>query len=196
MNGLRRSEVVRGSASVVYHARLIRLLELANRYGRRPGAFQILTYHRVNDDRDPFFPAIPTRIFEQHMTYIARAYRVLTVEDLVESLGRGDVPRGAIAITFDDGYRDTLTHAAPILARLGLPATVFVATGFIGTGEIPWVDRVALALKLTRARWIVTPLGGGAQPCGACRAPAGARRDAAAPEAAAGRRRVARPWKP
>jgi peptidoglycan/xylan/chitin deacetylase (PgdA/CDA1 family) len=159
MNGSRRSEVLRRVASVVYHARLIRLLELATRYGRGRPVFQVLTYHRVNDDRDPFFPAIPTEIFEQHMTYIARAYRVLTVEDLVEGLERGDVPRDAIAITFDDGYRDTLTHAAPILARLGVPATVFLATGFIGTGEIPWVDRVALALKLTKAREMVSPWG-------------------------------------
>jgi peptidoglycan/xylan/chitin deacetylase (PgdA/CDA1 family) len=159
MNGPRRSEIVRRVASVVYHARLIRLLELATKYARGRPAFQVLTYHRVNDDGDPFFPALPTRVFEQHMTYVSRAYRVLTVEDLVERMGRGDAPRHAIAITFDDGYRDTLTHAAPILARLGLPATVFLATGFIGTGEIPWVDRVALALKRTEARSMVSPCG-------------------------------------
>jgi peptidoglycan/xylan/chitin deacetylase (PgdA/CDA1 family) len=159
VNGPRRSEIVRRVAGVVYHARLIRLLELATKYARGRPAFQVLTYHRVNDDGDPFFPALPTRIFEQHMTYISRAYRVLTVEDLVERMGRGDVPRDAIAITFDDGYQDTLTHAAPILARLGLPATIFLATGFIGTGEIPWVDRVALGLKRTEARRVVSPWG-------------------------------------
>jgi peptidoglycan/xylan/chitin deacetylase (PgdA/CDA1 family) len=159
MNSPSRSEIVRRVASVVYHARLIRLLELATKYGRSRPAFQVLTYHRVNDDADPFFPALPTRVFEQHMAYVSRAYRVLTVEDLVERMGRGDLPRHAIAITFDDGYRDTLTHAAPILARLGLPATVFLATGFIGTGEIPWVDRVALALKRTEMRSMVSPWG-------------------------------------
>ncbi|HEX2482916.1 MAG TPA: polysaccharide deacetylase family protein [Methylomirabilota bacterium] len=159
MNGSRRSEVIRWVASAVYHARLIRLLELAARYGRGRSAFQVLTYHRVNDDEDPFFPAVPTRIFEQHMSYIARAYRVLTVEDLVDRIGRGDVPPGAVAITFDDGYRDTLTHAAPILARLGVPATIFLATGFIGTGEIPWVDRLALALKRTKDSSVVSPWG-------------------------------------
>jgi peptidoglycan/xylan/chitin deacetylase (PgdA/CDA1 family) len=159
MTGSRRSRVVRRVASVVYHTRLIRLLELAAKYGRGRPAAQILTYHRVNDDGDPFFPAVPTRIFAQHMAYIAETCRVLTVEDLVERMGRGELPRDAIAITFDDGYRDTLTHAAPVLARLGVPATIFLATGFIGTGEIPWVDRVALALKRTEARRVMSPWG-------------------------------------
>src|SRR4029453_5628865 len=107
--GSRRSRVVRRVASVVYHTRLIRLLELAAKYGRGRPAAQILTYHRVNDDGDPFFPAGPTRIFAHHMAYIAETCRVLTVEDLVERMGRGELPRDAIAITFDDGYRDTLT---------------------------------------------------------------------------------------
>ncbi|HXG02812.1 MAG TPA: polysaccharide deacetylase family protein [Candidatus Binatia bacterium] len=116
---------------------------------RRP-AFQILCYHRVNDDGDPFFPAVPTAVFERHMAWVARHFVVLTVEALVERLQRGTLPRNALAVTFDDGYRDNLTHAAPILARYGLPATVFLATGFIGSGEIAWFDRLALAFKHTR----------------------------------------------
>jgi peptidoglycan/xylan/chitin deacetylase (PgdA/CDA1 family) len=48
---------------------------------------------------------------------------------------------GTLSITFDDGYRDNFDNAAPILERLGLPATFFVATGFIGTDEVAWWDR-------------------------------------------------------
>jgi len=51
----------------------------------------------------------------------------------VERMRVGAVPRNAAAITFDDGYRDTLTHAAPILAGYGVPATVFLATGYTQT---------------------------------------------------------------
>jgi hypothetical protein len=93
VTGSRRAQVVRSVAGVVYRTRLIRLLELLAKHGRVRPAAQILTYHRVNDDGDPFFPAVPTRIFAQHMAYIAGAYRVLTVEDLVERMGRGEFPR-------------------------------------------------------------------------------------------------------
>jgi peptidoglycan/xylan/chitin deacetylase (PgdA/CDA1 family) len=122
-------------------------------------AFPVLTYHRVNDDGDPFSPAVPTRVFERHMAYVARTCVVLTIEELVERMGQGRVPRNALAITFDDGYRDTLTHAAPVLARHGLPATVFLATGFIGTAEVPWVERLARAFKLTRSSTLTLPSG-------------------------------------
>ncbi|MGH7401970.1 MAG: polysaccharide deacetylase family protein, partial [Candidatus Rokuibacteriota bacterium] len=85
-------------------------------------------------------------------------YLVLPVEDLVERQRRGRVPRHALALTFDDGYRDTLSHAAPILARHGLPATVFLATGYISSAEMPWYDLLALALKTSRRESIeLTP---------------------------------------
>jgi peptidoglycan/xylan/chitin deacetylase (PgdA/CDA1 family) len=113
----------------------------------------------VNDDGDPFFPALPTGVFERHMAHVARHYRVMTVEALVERMRRGGLPRNAVAITFDDGYRDNLTHAAPILLRYGLAATVFLATGFIGSDDVLWFDRLALAFKATAAAALDAPGG-------------------------------------
>jgi peptidoglycan/xylan/chitin deacetylase (PgdA/CDA1 family) len=146
-------------ATALYRTRLIRPLSAAAGYTSRHAGFLILTYHRVNDELDPFFGAVPTEIFEQHMAYVARTHLVLTVEELVERMHRRRLPRNAVAITFDDGYRDTLTHAAPILARYGLPATVFLATGFTGTGEIPWFHRLGMAFKLTKAPSFRAPVG-------------------------------------
>jgi peptidoglycan/xylan/chitin deacetylase (PgdA/CDA1 family) len=158
MSGIRRV-IVQSAATGLYRAGLIRPLSLAAGYARRQPAFQILSYHRVNDSRDPFFPSVPTEVFERHIAYIARTYRVLTVETLVAGIASGTLPRNALAVTFDDGYRDNLTHAAPILARHGLPATVFLATGFIGTAEVPWFDRVALAFKVTTLPVFIAPWG-------------------------------------
>jgi peptidoglycan/xylan/chitin deacetylase (PgdA/CDA1 family) len=158
MIGATREGVVRGVATGLYRAGLTAGLAAAAGYARRAPAFAILTYHRVNDHGDPFFPALARRVFERQVAYLARHYVVLAVEDLVERLSGAGVPRQAIAITFDDGYRDTLTDAAPILARFGLPATVFLASGFIGTTAVPWYDRLATAFKLSvqpvvRAPW-------------------------------------------
>jgi peptidoglycan/xylan/chitin deacetylase (PgdA/CDA1 family) len=113
----------------------------------------------VNDHRDPFFAALPTTVFERQVQHLARHYTVLPVEELVDRMGTGAIPRNAAAITFDDGYRDTLTHAAPILAAHGLPATVFLATGFIGTTEVPWHDRLATAFKLSPRSSVIAPSG-------------------------------------
>jgi peptidoglycan/xylan/chitin deacetylase (PgdA/CDA1 family) len=126
--------------------------------GRQP-AFQVLMYHRVNDDGDPFFPALPVPVFEAQIRYLARTYTVHTVEELAERMKRGRIPRDAIAITFDDGYRDNLTQAAPILARHALPATIFLATAHIGSRRRLWFDEVAQAFKTTRADAAVLPWG-------------------------------------
>lgn len=154
-----RSTLIRGAAAALYRSRLIRPLSIAVGRAQRQRAFQILTYHRVNDETDPFFPSIPTDVFERQMAYVARTCSVVTLETLVERMGRGVLPPNALAITFDDGYRDNLTHAAPILTRYGLPATIFVATGFIGSAEVPWFDRIALAFKTTAASAFEAPWG-------------------------------------
>ncbi len=138
-------------ATGLHRAGLLTSVSRVSGYARRVPAFPILAYHRVNDEGDPFFPSTSTEAFERQMAFIARAYVVLPIGELVERMERRAVPRNALAITFDDGYRDNLTHAAPVLARYGLPATVFLASGFIGTAEVPWFDQVALALKSTRA---------------------------------------------
>jgi peptidoglycan/xylan/chitin deacetylase (PgdA/CDA1 family) len=147
-----RATMIRGVSGALYHSGLVgpiaRGVALTHARPRVP----ILTFHRVNDDDDPFMPSLPTAVFAGHMAHIARHYRVLTVEDLAARLQGGRVPRNALAITFDDGYRDNLTHAAPILKRLGLPATIFLVTGHIDTPRALWFDHLAMAFKSASVR--------------------------------------------
>ncbi len=119
---------------------------------RNSPSCQILLFHRVNDDRDPFLPSTPVNEFRRQMEYIARNFAVVTLDDIAEGrLGTGN--KHSVAITFDDGYRDNFTSAFPVLKELGIPTTIFLATGYIGTGVMPWYDQVCLAFKLTaRAR--------------------------------------------
>jgi len=146
----RRARAVRALATIVYRTGLLRpMVSVAARL-RKKESVPILTFHRVNDDQDPFFAAMATSVFAARMEHIARHYTVLPVEELAERLREGRAPSNALALTFDDGYRDSLTHAAPILARYGLPATIFLTTGYVGTSETPWYDLLALGLKTTR----------------------------------------------
>jgi peptidoglycan/xylan/chitin deacetylase (PgdA/CDA1 family)/CelD/BcsL family acetyltransferase involved in cellulose biosynthesis len=111
-------------------------------------AARILYYHRVNDDADPFFPAITTTLFEQQMSFLARHYKVVGMAELLDHLQNGS-PEPVLAITFDDGYQDNYANALPILERYGLPATIFLSTGAIDSREPLWFEQLALALKKT-----------------------------------------------
>ena len=147
-----RTAVIHGLSGVLYHSGLAGPIARGVGFARPRPRVPILTLHRVNDDNDPFMPSLPTAVFAARMTHIARHYRVLTVEDLATRLREGRVPRNSLAITFDDGSRDNLTHAAPILNRLGLPATIFLVTGHIDTPRALWFDRLAMAFKTATAR--------------------------------------------
>ena len=78
-------------------------------------------------------------MLECHLDWIARRFQVVSLDDLrvrLETRSRTAPP--IAAITFDDGYRDVYEHAFPLLQRKGLPATVFVATSYVGTdGVLP-----------------------------------------------------------
>lgn len=99
---------------------------------RRPAAF-ILMYHRVHDaprDRDI---SVSTLNFRRQLRYLKDKCAVLTLEELVRTGPAGAEPgRDAVAVTFDDGYRDNITNALPLLAAHRIPATVFVVTDWIG----------------------------------------------------------------
>lgn len=93
------------------------------------------------------------RGFEQQMRTLARTAHVLPLGDALERLARGDsLPRRAVAITFDDGYRDNLTLAAPVLERLGLPATFFLVPGLLSGEADGWWETLGWAISATTSR--------------------------------------------
>ncbi len=77
MSATQRPSLVRLVAGGLHHSGLLSPLARAVGYARRAPAFPILTYHRVNDDGDPFFSALPSAVFERQMRHVARNYRVL-----------------------------------------------------------------------------------------------------------------------
>src|SRR5258708_7729644 len=95
----------------------------------------ILMYHRIG--REPIWPAItdaltvPAAVFAGEMLWLrAAGFHAITQRQLFEALEYGArLPRRPVLITFDDGYRDVLWNAAPLLHRLRMPATAYVITG-------------------------------------------------------------------
>jgi peptidoglycan/xylan/chitin deacetylase (PgdA/CDA1 family) len=90
--------------------------------------------------------------FEAQMAFLVRRRYVVSMNELVDALEGGRTPpAGTVVLTFDDGYRDTFDTAAPILARYGLPATLYLATGYVERGETQWIDRLyAIFTRRTR----------------------------------------------
>jgi peptidoglycan/xylan/chitin deacetylase (PgdA/CDA1 family) len=98
----------------------------------------ILVYHAVGADGEkPSRFIVPRRSFERQMRTLARRCPVLTLDDLV-ALHRTHrlPPARSVVITFDDGYEDTRKLAAPVLARLRLPATLFLVSTRVGEGMV------------------------------------------------------------
>lgn len=107
---------------------------------RSQGGFGILMYHRVADRHpgltEPTFNVTPQRLREQLAGLLARGFEPWSLKRLVAAHEIGEaIPRKAFAVTFDDGYENNLTAALPILESLGVPATIFLATGFLGSQQ-------------------------------------------------------------
>lgn len=107
----------------------------------------MLIFHRVLDEPDPLRPGeIDRAAFDTQMSLLARLFSVLPLDEAIDRMESGTLPLRAVSITFDDGYADNLHTALPILKQYGLPATVFVATGFLD-GGIMWNDSIIESVR-------------------------------------------------
>ncbi|HSV50992.1 MAG TPA: polysaccharide deacetylase family protein [Burkholderiaceae bacterium] len=96
---------------------------------------------------DPIFPAeVDAARFETMCQWLRTWYNVLPLDEAVSRLKSQALPERACAITFDDGYADNHNVALPILKRHGLPATFFIATGFLDGGRM-WNDTVIESVR-------------------------------------------------
>jgi peptidoglycan/xylan/chitin deacetylase (PgdA/CDA1 family) len=115
----------------------------------RQASLSVLIFHRVLPRPDPLFPdEVDAARFDRVCKWIKQWFNVLPLDEAVRRLGVGQLPARAMAITFDDGYRDNCELALPILKRHGLSATFFVATGYLDGGRM-WNDTIVETLRCT-----------------------------------------------
>jgi peptidoglycan/xylan/chitin deacetylase (PgdA/CDA1 family) len=93
--------------------------------------------------------------FREQLRFLARHYRVVSLEQAVAELanGRPSPTRATVVLTFDDGYANNLSVAAPLLAEYGFPATVFLATDYMGR-QLFWWDELRLRFAALAGRKI------------------------------------------
>ncbi len=112
-----------------------------------PAASIGLLYHRVATPvRDPFGIAVSPEHFAEHVE-VLRPLRPLPLARFAALTADGVLPAGSVTVSFDDGYRDNIDHAVPVLAANDIPATIFVLAGTIGGDRAFWWDALAAVLE-------------------------------------------------
>jgi peptidoglycan/xylan/chitin deacetylase (PgdA/CDA1 family) len=126
----------------------------------------VAAYHRICELPGDDYPFDPTLIsaspaqFAREIDYLKRHLDVLSLAELMEGLKDTKLlPKRPALITFDDGYYDNFETALPILRDAGVPACFFVATGIVGTRDIPWWDQIACCFKFSQSSKFASPFG-------------------------------------
>jgi biofilm PGA synthesis lipoprotein PgaB len=104
----------------------------------------ILQYHHVSE-KTPDITSIAPDKFQRHIeAIINQGYEVVPLDEVVFSLKKRErLPNKAVAITFDDAYKNIFTNAYPILKRYNLPFTIFVATDYVSSDSnqfLSWAE--------------------------------------------------------
>jgi glycosyltransferase involved in cell wall biosynthesis/peptidoglycan/xylan/chitin deacetylase (PgdA/CDA1 family) len=125
---------------------------------RSAGTWTILGYHRVGPASADGGPgAVRPDRFRDHLRFLKGRYDVVTVGEGLAALRRGGAPRPMVSLTFDDGYRDNVTNALPILLAEGCRATLYPTLEAIEEGKAPWPHRLAWDLRRLTGRGVVPP---------------------------------------
>ena len=133
--------------------RLYRGLVAAGRVGRLhrlvdpddPRILRVLMYHSISAPPGPL--VVSPDAFSRQQDRLARDYNVIRLDELAVSVRDGvPLPPRAVLLTFDDGYRDNLEIAKPILDSYGHSATIFVSTDLIGAATSPRYGSRSLAM--------------------------------------------------
>lgn len=110
----------------------------------------ILTYHRVMSEWDHMRSTEPTLSqFEWQMEILSKYFNPLPLDEALTLMKYDELPEKAVCVTFDDGYADNEAIALPVLQRFNIPATVFVATGYLNGGRM-WNDSIIEVMRIAK----------------------------------------------
>jgi len=112
---------------------------------RYAGAGVCLMYHSITDKKpvaNQLNPILDIGVhkenFEEQIQYVAKNYNCIDLPTAVELLKKNRLPKKSVVITLDDGYKDNLTIALPILKKYNVPATIYITTGLIDRMSTFW----------------------------------------------------------
>jgi len=106
---------------------------------------RVFMYHHIGMEEKYPSTSVSTEQFEKHLAYLQEhEYTVLTLGEALDSLYSGkNVPEKSAVVTMDDGYRSIWDNALPLLEEYDFPATIFVATGYVGGENFLTWDQIS-----------------------------------------------------
>jgi peptidoglycan/xylan/chitin deacetylase (PgdA/CDA1 family) len=121
----------------------------------------VLLFHRVHPIRDEMWDPMDPRLFEMVLQHITKTYNVVAAKEHLCSQAP-DFARSPLIITFDDGYKDFVQYALPLLRKYSCPATMFIVTDCVESGSPPWTYLVDHYCSRTRRSSLHLPAFDGA----------------------------------
>ena len=111
----------------------------------QPRGALVIMYHSVVDEANaPYIDqsfSVTEEQFEAQLRYLKRNANVISLSEMVDCVQGGKrLPENAVVLTFDDGYMNNLTHAAPLLEAYDLPAMIYLCTGYVDRQQSQWDD--------------------------------------------------------
>jgi len=121
----------------------------------------ILVAHSVMNESEstqwtPLRKSIPTRVLEEQISLLSKYYNWVTIDEAVAMIAGDQQPvKNSIAITFDDGYTNNMTHALPILKRHGVKPVFYIPTAFLNSKEPFWFNRMDYILQCETEPYVI-----------------------------------------
>ena len=138
---------------LLFTAKAYRLNALLNR-------FYIIPYHMIVNKPNGFYPETSSADIEKQINHLAKNYKIISLDEIVERVKNKRSLRRCVAITFDDGFRDNYEIAYPILRKYNVPATIFLTTGYIENGTVPWFIKLRyIFMQTAKTHFQLSPKG-------------------------------------
>lgn len=129
------------------------------------GSLTLFLFHGVIEDssyevRNYTRKHLPVAEFRTQLETLGRRGKPLSMDEVMRICAtHAAFPKGAFAVTFDDGFENNVSVARPILNRLGIPAAIYVTSRFIDENAMSWIDRVEWAFEQVRSAALRLPWG-------------------------------------
>ena len=112
---------------------------------------KIFLFHRINPERDPLWDPIDPQVFEKQIKYLKKKYHLVLLEDYLLNKKYFDKSHHKVAsIVFDDGYKDFLEYAHPILKKYEIPCSMYLVTQSIDNNTPIWTYTVDYLFQNTK----------------------------------------------